>query len=147
MRERGVTLIELMIAVAIIGILATIALPSYQLYVTRVAISDAQSCLIDALSGAERFYARSNRYPNIIGAIYGNNAATRTCGEQSDYELAISPPTAACPSGNCFEIVATPITARALKGGALGLRYDARAAIANRETRWHDKPDKARSGW
>lgn len=62
-RSAGFTLIELMIAVAVIGILAAIAIPSYQGYVERARVTDGQSGLMQAASEMERCYTVSNTYP------------------------------------------------------------------------------------
>ncbi|MDL0434068.1 type IV pilin protein, partial [Marinobacter sp. TBZ242] len=59
----GFTLLELIIAVAIIGILASIAVPSYQGYVERARVSDGQAGLMQAASEMERCYTVSNSYP------------------------------------------------------------------------------------
>lgn len=136
----GVTLLELMIAVAILGILAAIALPSYQAYLVRGAVSDAQGCLQEALDRAERFYTRGNRYPTTIGALYGSEEQTRPCGERGDYRLRVAAGTAACPAGRCIAFEAEPVSSRAQKGGPLGLQYDPRQPPASRLTRWHLKP-------
>lgn len=145
---RGVTLIELMVAVAIIGILAAIALPSYQTYVIRVAVGDAQACLIEALDRAERLYTRNNRYPADIGTLYGSEETSITCGEQSDYQLSIRPASASCPANACLELVATPLTARATKGGTLSLIMDGREPLATQKTRWILKPkSESREAW
>lgn len=59
---QGFTLIEVMITVAIIGILAAIALPSYQEYVARSRRLDAQTTLLEAAQFMERFYTQNGSY-------------------------------------------------------------------------------------
>ncbi len=58
----GFTLIEVMIVVAIIGILAAIAYPSYSEYVLRGNRTEGQALLMDAAARQERFYAQNNVY-------------------------------------------------------------------------------------
>jgi type IV pilus assembly protein PilE len=58
----GFTLIELMIVVAIIGLLAAIALPSYQSYIARANRAAARTQLSQAAQYMQRFYAANDRY-------------------------------------------------------------------------------------
>ena len=61
---RGFTLIEMLVAVAIAAILASIAYPSYQRYVQRSNRVDAQAALLDAAQRLERCFSRNNSYLN-----------------------------------------------------------------------------------
>ena len=59
---KGFTLIELMVVVAIIGILASIAYPSYVRYIERGQITEAKSELLAGAQKLERCYSISNSY-------------------------------------------------------------------------------------
>lgn len=61
-RETGFSLIELLIAVVIIGILAAVAYPSYQDYVLRSRISEATGGLAEMRLDAEQYYADNRTY-------------------------------------------------------------------------------------
>ena len=61
-RLRGFTLIELMIAVAVVAILAALALPSYQESVWKSRRGEAKAAILRALQNQERFFTQSNSY-------------------------------------------------------------------------------------
>lgn len=61
-RLRGFTLLEVLIAVAIVGILATIAIPSYTKSIAKTQRRAAQVCLSSFATQMERFYTTNLRY-------------------------------------------------------------------------------------
>ena len=61
-RNRGFSLIELLIAMGVIGILASIAYPSYQNYVLRSNRTEGQNALLDILAQQQNFFSRNMTY-------------------------------------------------------------------------------------
>ncbi|MDP3584885.1 MAG: type IV pilin protein [Thiobacillus sp.] len=71
----GFTLIELMITVAIIGILAAIAYPSYTQYVQRANRAEARGLMLENAQFLERNYTMANRYDQTSAGATINSAA------------------------------------------------------------------------
>ena len=63
--QKGFTLIELMIVVAIIGILAAIAIPAYQDYTQRAQVGEAMTLVSDAKTAIAEFAQTNGEYPDI----------------------------------------------------------------------------------
>jgi type IV pilus assembly protein PilE len=61
-RSKGFTLIELVVAMVIVGILAAIAVPAYSSYVLKSHRTDAKTALLDMASLEERFFSTNNSY-------------------------------------------------------------------------------------
>ena len=92
-RQSGFTLIELMIVVAIIGILAAIAFPAYTRYVENARRADAQGALMSLANAMERFHTQNGTYSGATvgsgaGAIFPAEAPLD--GSQKWYDLVIA---------------------------------------------------------
>ncbi len=123
--SQGFTLIELMIVVAVIGILAAIAYPSYQDSIRKSRRADAKSALLDAAQRQERFYTENSQYTSVLVSATGctNTLATITAGTDCGlnhlsatttdgyYTLTVSAPVVNTRR-NTFTITATPVTGK-----------------------------------
>ena len=68
-KASGFTLIELMIVVAVIGILAAIAYPSYAQYVERARRKDATAVMLEAAQFVERYFTERRTYVGVDAAL------------------------------------------------------------------------------
>jgi type IV pilus assembly protein PilE len=114
MKRAGFSLIELAVALVIIAVLATQAMPAYQQHIVRTRRSEAQSALLKLMMQQERFHTQHNTYiafsagatePEARRFQWWSGAAPAS----SAYELEGK----ACdaePISQCVQIVATPGT-------------------------------------
>ena len=98
--NRGVTLLELMIVVAIVGIIMAFALPSYRDYTVRAHRVDAKTMLTRISAAQEKYYLVNNEYcsnadmdddlPEGLGiAHYSNEGYYNVTVDDDDYDLAL----------------------------------------------------------
>jgi len=105
LRSRGFTLIELMIAVAVVGLLSALAYPSYQQQVAKGRRADAKQALLELAQKMERFYTERGTY---VGAALGNTGLYPNLSTGGYYDLTITAQTV-----DGFTVKATPRGAQA----------------------------------
>lgn len=107
---RGFTLIELMIAVAVVGILAAVAYPSFEQQVMKTRRSDAKAALLNCAQMLERFSTQSGNYAATADA--GVTAACIGWTKNGFYSMPSSNVPASAAAGT-FQISAVPSGAQA----------------------------------
>jgi type IV pilus assembly protein PilE len=103
---RGFTLIEILIALAIVGILAAIALPAYQDSILRAGRADGKNALMQVASDQERFYSNGFTYSTKATPL-ATVPATTLLSRDGNYQITV----AACSGGTiatCFKATAAP---------------------------------------
>lgn len=121
-RNKGFSMIELMIVVVIVGILAAIAVPSYRNYVIKGSRAAVQTELIKLASLQEKIYLNSSAYAcNAIATAY-NGSSTGGLGidtsDDGKYTFTLS----ACAT-NTYTITAVPVVAKTQVGnGCLSIQ-------------------------
>ncbi len=107
--QKGFTLIEILIVVAIIGILAAIAIPQYQDYVLRANIQEATSTLSDFRTRMEQYYQDNRTYAGAAGAA--------GCGVVDPVATAKWTYVCGAPTngGQAFTVTATGVTTNTMK--------------------------------
>ena len=84
-KENGYTLIELLITVAIVGILASISIPSYNSYVMKSDRTEGKSFILEIMQRQEKFYNENNTYTTTLSDL-GYAGATAT-SEKGHYTV------------------------------------------------------------
>ena len=105
--QSGFSLIELMIAVGVIGVLAAIAIPSYTQYAIRSSRQAAQSELVILASIQEKIYLNSNAYASNVIAPYSGSFSGGlgvTSGKSRDGKYMFS----VTVSSATYTLIATP---------------------------------------
>ena len=112
-KNKGFTLIELMVAIAIVGILAAIAYPSYVDSVRKARRADAQAALTEVAQKLEAYYAKNATYTTDMQDLgyfsaNGNNMPTTVPTNERYYSVSILAAETDCPLNRCYRIAAQP---------------------------------------
>jgi type IV pilus assembly protein PilE len=127
LNNRGITLIELLVVVVIVGILAAVAIPSYNGYLQRTRRADAKVGLEQVRAAQEMFRAERGRYANNgddgDAILVLQNSWGVQANPVGDYDLTFT-----MTNANSFTVEAAPNSARQAGDGSL--------FINNRGAKW-----------
>lgn len=121
--NRGFTLIEIMIVIAIIGIVLTISIPSYNEYVKKGRRAEVVSLLSEQAQSLERFNTKNNVYTGITGLSAGNDfyTLTPTITDQTFLLTAARKTGTAMATDKCGDFTLTNTGVRSMNNATTGL--------------------------
>ena len=121
--NRGFTLIEIMIVIAIIGIVITIAAPSYTEYLKKGRRAEVVSLLSEQAQILERFYTKNNVYTGITGLSTGNDfyTITPTIADQTFLLTATRKAGTTMATDKCGDFTLTNTGVRSMNNATTGL--------------------------
>lgn len=108
-RFRGFTLIELMIVVAIIGVIAAIAIPNYNDYIRKARRVAAQGFVTELASKQSQYLLNVRRYATFSSTV-NDLGVTAPTDVSTYYDVVMTPDNAATPP--TYTITATPIVGK-----------------------------------
>ncbi len=109
LRQVGFTLVELMVAVAILGILASIALPNYLEHLKKGRRAAAQAVMMDAAQKQQQYFLDARSYASDLATLDVTTPADVSVYYTITIEAADGPP----PT---FKVTATPVSGSAQAG-------------------------------
>ncbi|VTU31421.1 type IV pilin protein [Variovorax sp. RA8] len=125
-KQHGFTLIELVITIAVVGILAAIALPSYQQYIIRSKRSAAQAQMMDIANRQQQYLLANRVYADKTALQAGGYSLPAEVSAGYDYSITLG--TGAVPG---FTVTFTPKGSQA-SDGALTLNNEGLKAPAGK---------------
>ena len=105
-RERGVTMVELLVVIVVLAILASVAVPTYRSYLIRTQRSEAKIALLQLQTAQEKFYMQNNSFTDNIGAASPDGLGLPTTTETGKYVIDVDLST----DGQTYDATAAPQT-------------------------------------
>ncbi|NUU37233.1 type IV pilin protein [Pseudomonas sp. C2B4] len=121
--NRGFTLIEIMIVIAIIGIVLTIAMPSFTEYLNKGRRTEVAGLLSEQAQVLERFYSQKNIYTGATGLSAGNDyyTLTPTLTDQTFVLTAVRKAGTSMGTDKCGDFTITNTGVRGMVNATAGL--------------------------